>query len=74
LRDRGAICRSPPRRLSSSRRWHRRVLAGVSAWPVAQLLHKLPLLNVTLNERLAVAVPLCLAMLAIVTIEAGRGG
>jgi hypothetical protein len=44
-------------------------LAGVNAWPIAQLLHRLPLFNATLNDRLAVAVPLALAVLAIVVID-----
>jgi hypothetical protein len=39
-------------------------MAGINAWPVAQLLHKLPLLSGAFNDRLAAAVPLSLSMLA----------
>lgn len=40
------------------------LLAGTNAWPVAQVLHRLPLFDVTVNDRLAAAVPLCIAILA----------
>jgi membrane protein YfhO len=40
------------------------LLAGANAWPVAQLLHRLPLFDVAFNDRLAAVVPLCLAVLA----------
>src|SRR5437762_3525855 len=46
------------------------VLAGANVWPVAQLLHKLPLFNVALNDRLAGVVPLCLGVLAAFAIDA----
>jgi hypothetical protein len=38
-------------------------LAGINGWPVAQLLHRLPLFDAAFNDRLAGAVPLCLAIL-----------
>lgn len=44
-------------------------LAGINAWPVAQILHGLPLFNSALNDRLAVAVPFCLALLAAYAID-----
>lgn len=44
-------------------------LAGINAWPVAQVLHRLPLFNSALNDRLAMAVPLCLAVLAAYAID-----
>ena len=46
------------------------LLAGAKAWPVAQLLHRIPLFDRALNERLAVAVPLCLAVLAAFAVDA----
>ena len=46
------------------------LLAGAKAWPVAQLLHRIPLFDRALNERLAVAVPLCLAVLAAFAFDA----
>lgn len=49
------------------------LLASANAWPVAQVLHRLPLFNVALNDRLASAVPLCLAILAAFAVEALSG-
>jgi hypothetical protein len=46
------------------------LLAGTNAWPVAQFLHRLPLFNQTLNDRLSAVVPLCLALLAAFAIDA----
>jgi hypothetical protein len=46
------------------------LLASANAWPVAQLLHRLPLFNLALNDRLASAVPLCVAILAALAIDA----
>lgn len=46
------------------------LLASANAWPVAQLLHRIPLFNVALNDRLASAVPLCLGILAAFAIDA----
>ncbi len=39
------------------------LLAGAQAWPIAHLLHRIPPLNLAMNDRLAGAVPLCLAVL-----------
>jgi len=39
-------------------------LAGINAWPVAQILHRLPLFDSAFNDRLSGAVPFTLAMLA----------
>jgi hypothetical protein len=38
-------------------------LAGINGWPIAQLLHRLPIFDAAFNDRLAAAVPLCLAIL-----------
>jgi len=46
------------------------LLASANAWPVAQLLHRLPLFNLALNDRLASAVPLCAAILAAFAVDA----
>ncbi len=46
------------------------LLASANAWPVAQLLHRLPLFNLALNDRLASAVPLCIGILAAFAIDA----
>jgi hypothetical protein len=46
------------------------LLASANAWPVAQLLHRIPLFNLALNDRLASAVPLCIAMLTAFAIDA----
>jgi hypothetical protein len=46
------------------------LLASANAWPVAQLLHRLPLFNLALNDRLASAVPLCAAFLAAFAVDA----
>ncbi|HEX3069626.1 MAG TPA: YfhO family protein [Thermoanaerobaculia bacterium] len=46
------------------------LLASANAWPVAQFLHRLPLFNLALNDRLASAVPLCLAILAAFAVDA----
>ncbi len=40
------------------------VLAGLNAWPVAHLLHELPIFDIALNERLAFAAAFAVAMLA----------
>ncbi len=45
-------------------------LVGINAWPLAQFLHALPLFSSTLNDRLAVAVPLALAVLAALAVDA----
>jgi hypothetical protein len=39
-------------------------MAGTNAWPVAQILHRLPLFDRALNDRLSAAVPMSLAILA----------
>jgi hypothetical protein len=44
--------------------------ASADAWPIAQFLHRLPLLNLSMNDRLASAVPLCIAVLAALAIDA----
>jgi hypothetical protein len=46
-------------------------LAGIDAWPVAQLLHRLPLFDVTINDRLISLVPFCAAILAAFAVDAG---
>jgi hypothetical protein len=46
------------------------LMAGAEVWPVAQLLHRLPLLNLAMNDRLASAVPLSLGILAAFAIDA----
>jgi hypothetical protein len=45
------------------------VFAGLNAPPVAQLLHALPLFDITLNERLAFAACFALAMLAAIAVD-----
>jgi hypothetical protein len=40
------------------------LMASAEVWPVAQFLHRLPLLQLAMNDRLASAVPLCLGILA----------
>jgi hypothetical protein len=50
------------------------LLAGANAWPVAQILHRLPLFDVALNDRLAAVVPLCMAVLAAMAMSAQRPG
>jgi hypothetical protein len=47
-------------------------LAGTNSWPVAQLLHALPLFDSAFNDRLAVVVPFCLAILAALLFDAWR--
>jgi len=44
-------------------------LAGINGRPVAQLLHKLPLFDAAFNDRLAVAVPFALAVLAALAVQ-----
>jgi hypothetical protein len=44
-------------------------MAGTNAWPVAQILHRLPLFDTALNDRLSSLVPLSLAMLAAYAID-----
>jgi hypothetical protein len=46
------------------------LLASANASPVAQLLHRLPLFNLALNDRLASAVPLCAAILTAFAVDA----
>jgi hypothetical protein len=46
------------------------LLASANAWPVAQFLHRMPLFNLALNDRLASAVPLCAAVLAAFAVDA----
>jgi hypothetical protein len=46
------------------------LMASAEVWPVAQLLHRLPLLKLAMNDRLASAVPLCLAVLAAFAVDA----
>jgi hypothetical protein len=46
------------------------LMASAEVWPVAQLLHRLPLLQLAMNDRLASAVPLCLGILAAFAIDA----
>jgi membrane protein YfhO len=45
------------------------VLAGANAWPVAHLLHRLPLFGLAMNDRLSAAVPMCLAILAAFAVD-----
>ena len=47
------------------------LLAGINAWPVAQILHRLPLFDVAINDRLVSLVPFCLAILAAFAVDAG---
>jgi hypothetical protein len=46
------------------------LMASAEVWPAAQLLHRLPLLKLAMNDRLASAVPLCLGILAAFAIDA----
>lgn len=46
------------------------LLASADAPPVAQFLHRLPLFNVAFNDRLGAFVPLCLAVLTALAIDA----
>ncbi|MEA2326979.1 MAG: hypothetical protein QOE68_1938 [Thermoanaerobaculia bacterium] len=46
------------------------LMASAEVWPVAQLLHRLPLLKLAMNDRLASAVPLCLGVLAAFAVDA----
>lgn len=45
------------------------LFVSANAWPVAHLLHRLPLFNLALNDRLASAVPLCVAILAAFAVD-----
>lgn len=45
------------------------LLIGSAVWPFAQMLHALPLFRQALNERMATAVPLALAVLAAFAID-----
>jgi hypothetical protein len=45
------------------------LLASANAWPVAQLLHRVPILSMAMNDRLAAAVPLCLGVLAAFAVD-----
>lgn len=44
--------------------------AGLNAWPIAHLLHKLPLFDIALNERLAFAAMFAVAMLVGIAVDA----
>jgi hypothetical protein len=44
--------------------------AALNAWPVANLLHALPLFDITVNERLAFAAAFALSMLAAIAVDA----
>ncbi|MEA2339488.1 MAG: hypothetical protein QOE82_3495 [Thermoanaerobaculia bacterium] len=46
------------------------LMASADAWPIAQWLHRLPLLNLAMNDRLASSVPICIAILAAFVIDA----
>ncbi|HEX7833523.1 MAG TPA: YfhO family protein, partial [Thermoanaerobaculia bacterium] len=46
------------------------VFGGLNAWPVAHLLHALPLFNITINERLAFGAMFAIAMLAGIAVDA----
>jgi hypothetical protein len=46
------------------------LMASAEVWPVAQFLHRLPLLKLAMNDRLASAVPLCLGILAAFAVDA----
>lgn len=46
------------------------LLASADAPPVAQFLHRLPLFNVAFNDRLGALVPLCLAVLTALAVDA----
>ncbi|HEX8171250.1 MAG TPA: YfhO family protein [Thermoanaerobaculia bacterium] len=46
------------------------LLASIDAWPVAHLLHELPLFNIALNERLAFAAAFALSILAGIAADA----
>jgi Bacterial membrane protein YfhO len=45
------------------------ILAGARWWPIAETLHDLPLLNITLHDRLAFHGALCLVILAALGVE-----
>ena len=45
------------------------LMAGINAWPVAQILHTLPLFKVAINDRLVSVVPFCLAVLAAFAVD-----
>jgi len=45
-------------------------LAGINAPPIAQILHRIPLLDVAINQRFAFAADLFLAMLAAMAVDA----
>jgi len=45
------------------------VLAGAQVGPVIQLLHRIPLLDLSMNDRFADAVPMCLGILAAFAID-----
>jgi hypothetical protein len=46
------------------------LMASAEVWPIAQLLHRLPLLKLAMNDRLASAVPLCLGILSAFAVDA----
>ncbi|MEA2325527.1 MAG: hypothetical protein QOE68_486, partial [Thermoanaerobaculia bacterium] len=46
------------------------LMVSAEVWPAAQFLHRLPLLQLAMNDRLASAVPLCLGILAAFAVDA----
>jgi hypothetical protein len=46
---------------------------GMNAWPLAEWLHHVPLFDITINDRLAVAAAFALAMLAAIAVDAWPG-
>jgi hypothetical protein len=46
------------------------LMVSAEVWPAAQFVHRLPLLRLAMNDRLASAVPLCLGILAAFAIDA----
>ncbi|HET8797604.1 MAG TPA: YfhO family protein, partial [Thermoanaerobaculia bacterium] len=46
------------------------IFGGLNAWPVAHLLHALPLFDITINERLAFAAAFALSILAAIAVNA----
>ncbi|HEV7571523.1 MAG TPA: YfhO family protein [Thermoanaerobaculia bacterium] len=46
------------------------LMVSAEVWPAAQFVHRLPLLQLAMNDRLASAVPLCLGILAAFAVDA----
>ena len=46
------------------------LMVSAEVWPAAQFIHRLPLFQLAMNDRLASAVPLCLGILAAFAIDA----